>query len=136
MFDFDEAPDKPVDWDPMPHERVWYSWKPTGDRGWLVVRDGVDCVRLDRPNHELIKPLSECRKENEHRPLTAYDVAQVAHAADRVLCRVLQLYAEPRKEWIELKEEERIRWCNEGPKHPKRALMYACIRETLKDEVG
>lgn len=125
-------------WDPHPHQRVWYRSAVTGDRGWMVIRDGVDSIKLDRPNQEIVRPYysSEWAAEKEHRPMTIAQVAQVAFAADRQLCTALQLYGQGKTQWIDLPEEKKIRWYNEGPKNPVRAKLYLAVRKALEDQVG
>lgn len=104
-------------WDPAEHERTYYSHMTTGDVGWMVRREGKDCIRLDRPNHEIIRPYrqDEWQPELQHRPLTKYQLLQVAFEADRKLCFFLGKHDIARREWLSLKEEDRIKWGQFGP---------------------
>src|SRR5688572_29482471 len=88
-------------WDPPPHQREWYSNKRTGDRGWKVIRDFQDCMKYDQPNWDRFVPYheSEWTKQEQSGLLLPSELAQVCHAADKVMCHVAKLYAVPRKEW-------------------------------------
>ncbi len=131
----------PGDWDPAPHQRIWYkSRQGTGDRGWLVVRDGIDHIKLDRPNQEILRPFnsgSEWERDLAATCMTIAQVAQVCVVADRQLCIARQLFAEPRKEWLSMSDREKQLWMTTGPtKHPERAALYRAIREALSPLVG
>src|SRR5262245_19057305 len=93
----------PLDFDPPAHEREYFRQASSGDRGYLVRRDGKDCIRLDRPEQELIFPLSGQWKRDEYGSLYLHDqIAQVAFNADRGMCALLGLHAESRLQWREL----------------------------------
>lgn len=96
--------------------REWYRSTMTGDRGYRETRDGIDYVILDRPGVEIIKRYKEKEwtKDVEVRPLSRIAIAQVAHAADHNLCRVLG-HLHSSKEWIDLTGNQRVRWMNTGP---------------------
>lgn len=122
-------------WDPHPGERRWYTHAQTGDRGYLVKRDGKDCIRRDIPGEERVHKLSEAWVcDHAHRPLNPAQLAMVAYAADQELCRVLGLHSKLKK-WIDLHERDRAMWIQGvGPKQPEiRAKLHAVVWETLKE---
>ncbi len=118
-------------WDPLPHERAFHRHSTTGDLGWLVRREGKDCIRLDRPAQEIVRPFrpDEWIVEREHRPLTKYQLAQVAFEADKKLCFFLGHHDLSRREWLALKDEPRIAFTNNGPggKGPRQQLFNAIM---------
>ena len=122
-------------WDPHPGERRWYTHVQTGDRGYLVRRDGKDAIRKDVPGQELISKLSDhWQADHSARPLSPSQLASVAYAADQELCRVLGLHSKLKK-WIDLHERDRALWIQGvGPKQPEiRAKLHAVVWETLKE---
>lgn len=104
-------------WDPADHEKIYYRHTTTGDLGWLVRREGRDCIRFDRPSHEMVRVFKEDEwiAEREHRPLTKYQLTQIAFEADKKLCFFLGLHSEARRDWLSLRDEDRIRWAEKGP---------------------
>lgn len=126
---------RPDDWNPEPGEREYYRSKMTGDRGWLVRREGKDLIRLDRPMEELLRPLHGWQRDEEALLLPASQAAQVAFEADRALCRIYGLHAEARKTWADLKDKERIAFINDGiddREHPVRSEVYTAIATAMK----
>lgn len=118
--------------DPTPDRRTYYRSVATGDRGYMVQRHGADHMKLDRPGVDQTQLFNaeEWVLEAQSRILPAHEIAQVAFAADRRLCRVLGKLMESRKEWIDLDNEERVRWVKEGPKVPAdsmRARVWRAI---------
>ncbi len=134
------AEEKGVDWDPDPGEETWYRHFQTADRGFLVKRAGREMIRYDRPNDPTaIVPYDPMRwtVDKEHRPLTSMACAQVAQAADQVLCRGLGLYDKAGKEWLSLGEKTRLAWMRQGPKEPAiRRKLYIAIRAVLNELEG
>jgi hypothetical protein len=125
---------KDAHWDPADHERSYYRHVMTGDLGWMVRRDGKDCIRLDRPNQEIVKPFREQEwiPEHEHRPITRLQLVQIAYEADRKLCFFLGLHADARKEWASMREQDRLRWAQHGPgAGPGRQLLFTRIMAAL-----
>lgn len=123
----DEVAEKPAPnyWDPLPSERTYYRHVMTGDRGWLVRREGKDMVKLDRPMQDIVRPANaEWQQEPARAPMTLAQVAQVMFEADKKLCYWLGLHLEARAEWASLLEEERLEWMEEPPTRggPREAL--------------
>lgn len=134
----DDEPEHVKTWDPASHERQWYSNKRTGDRGWKVVRDYVDCIKYDQPNMDRCVEYREAEwsREEVPRSMMAAGLAQICHAADKALCQHAQLYQKPRPDWVNLTDAQKKRWFGEGPSHPLRARLFAFIQEALREEVG
>lgn len=123
-----------ANWDPLPNERTYYSHVMTGDLGWMVRRDGKDCIRLDRPNQEIVKVFreGEWTPNLDHRPITKLQLVQVAYEADRKLCFFLGLHGEARREWAAMREQDRLKWAAHGPgAGPGRKLLFAQIMAAL-----
>ncbi len=122
-------------YDPRPGERRWYSHARTGDRAYFVKREGRECVRLDRPNEELIRPLGpEWKEDHETRPLNMSQLARICYVADQELCKALGEQS-LMKDWLSLRDEEMHAWMSgKGPtKGPKdRAKLYRSNWDTLK----
>lgn len=110
----------------------------TGDLGWLVQRDGQTFVQLDRAHEELI-PYREgsWKPDRSVHPFTLWQVAQIAHAADRQLCLYIGLPADSKKSWYDLKEAERSKWMSAGPEGPElRKELYKSIRSLFDPLTG
>lgn len=125
--------------DPTPDRRVYYKNVATGDRGFMVRRHGADHIRYDRPGSDQTRLFhaDEWTLEQQSRRLPAHEIAQVAFAADRRVCRVLGKLQESRKDWIDLDNEERVRWVKEGPKVPAnsmRARVWRAIVNAMVDD--
>jgi hypothetical protein len=122
------------DWDPTPDQRTYYRSAEDGQRAYLVKRGGKDMVRLDRPMEEILRPLDgSWRPDTQTYPFTAHQVAEVAFAADRALCRTMGKHLDAGKEWLSLKEQARIKWMEEGPSTGDiRDDLYDAIMGTLK----
>lgn len=122
------------DWDPAISDRAWYESKQTGDRGWMVRRDGKEAIKLDRVGVDEIRPFhdSEWKPILNRRPLTKHAITLVAFAADRELLKALGEHQKSRTEWASLSQAQRRKWMLEGPKEPAtRAELYKVIMEAL-----
>lgn len=127
------------DWDPEPAERSYYSHAVTGDYGWMVRRDGKDAIRMDRPGTEDIRTFTptEWVAKTDVRPLQLSQLAQVAFAADRQLCRCLGLHQFAKADWASLTQEKRRAWIEKGPQnHPDRKKLYEVVMGTLRHLAG
>lgn len=127
-----------TNWDPKPTQREWYRHVMTGERGFRIVRNGMDRVQVARQGENLDRPLDprEWTRETEQRPYSVAQIAQVAHAADAILCRHIGLYETARKKWADLTDEQKQRWYEGGPRHPKRQKLYRSIMDSFEGEVG
>lgn len=126
---------RPDHWDPRPHEREWYSHRDTGERGYLVRRDGLDVIRENKTQYEVIHKLDHNWKEDKgHRPLNMAQLARVAFIADRELCKAIGLHDVARREWEFLSEADRSEWIRgKGPKKPQlRADLFEAVWGCLK----
>ena len=126
-------------WDPPDHERVFYRHSTTGDLGWLVRRDGKDCVKYDRPAMDIVRPFraDEWIAELEYRPLTRLQLVQVAFEADKKLCYFLGRHELSRRQWLNLSENERIRWSTNGPPDTGgRQELFQAIMASLERYAG
>lgn len=127
------------DYDPPGHERVYYRHTITGDLGYLVRREGKDYIRLDRPAQDISKPFlaAEWIAEQEYRPLSRMQLVQIAFEADKKLCILLGLHDEGRKQWLNLRDEERIAWAAGGPpaKGGRKAVFLALMK-ALEEHAG
>ncbi len=102
-------------WDPKPHERKYYRSSVDGQRGYLVRREGKDCVRLDRPMEELISQLDgSWILDAKLHVMSPHAAAKIAYIADQALCKATGEYG-AKEEWIDLRDKERIRFRKDGP---------------------
>jgi hypothetical protein len=120
-------------WDPAPQEREWYRESTTGELGYLVRRDGIDKVRMNRPDEEIIRPfrIGEWVPENERRPMTISQVAEICFIADR---RLITYTESPglAKTWHDLSDEVKIQWMETGPKKgAMRIALYGAIKTAM-----
>lgn len=127
------TPEPSLSWDPEPHERLYYRHAVTGDRGWLVRRDGKDVIRMDRPHEELRTFREhEWKRDTETRPLTVYQVGQIAFAADRALAAALGNHQVARKGWMDITDDQRRQWVMAGPLEEPRKTLRDGIIELLR----
>ena len=124
-----------LDWEPELGMREWYTHRGSGDRGYLVRREGKDMIRLDRPSDpHAVRPMSsDWLRDEGWRPITVHQRAQVAFEADRALCRALGVHEETKKNWNELSDSARIRWTTTGPLDEPRAGLWSAIMDELRD---
>ena len=115
--------------------KQWVRNAKTGDRGYLS-EDGKEVI-LDRPKEELRFPYKKelwDTDKHEH-PLTRSQKVQVAHAADKVLLRLL---GRPNtgKEWASLTDRQRVAWVKNGPSQGIRKELYETIMGFLDERLG
>mgnify|MGYP001581066698 CR=1 FL=1 len=138
MSEFTEAADKAItasDWDPGDNKRTYYRSAIDGQLGWLVRRGGRQMIRLDRGATEILRQFNEGQwvPDKEHRPINRAQVARICFAADRELCIALGMHAEGKREWIDLSQDEKRTWMQEGPESPRvREVMFKRIADALE----
>lgn len=126
----------PDHWDPKPNERQYYRSTDTGDLGWLVRREGKDRIRLDRANQEIIRPFDDGKwiEDREWRPFSRTQVSKLLFEIDRQMCLLLGLHKEAKRDWLSLKDADRIEWMKSGPGPGNlRAKVYEAVLAELKD---
>lgn len=123
-------------WDPKPAERTYYRSRHDGQRAYLVRRDGVDQLRLDRPQEELLRKFTDAEwsPDDQTYPMTPHQAARVAFIADRALCGVIGAHTEARDEWLSQKERARIRFMERGPETGDiRDKLFGAIMGVLRE---
>lgn len=130
--------------DPRPEDRIWYRHHREGTRGYLVTREGKRCIKLDRPQQssefsEVVQPFIEGNwiPERENRPCTRAGIARVAFEADKALCIAIGEHVLGRREWLNLKDEQRIDWMAGHKKPPaelkgSRRELYIDVMKRLE----
>lgn len=129
------------DFDPEKRNRNYYRHEMTGDLGWVVRRDHREHMKYDRgADTDLTVAIRRDDKgavvgwvpEKEPAPLTRFQAAVVAHAADRELFRFTGQPGKA-KAWIDLSEEKRRDWIQSGPKEEgtMRQEVYDAVMEAL-----
>jgi hypothetical protein len=121
-------------WDPAPTEREWFSHRHSGDRGYKVRRNGQEHIKLDRPAEDITQPFKAhvWEPDQEYRPMTAAQVAQVAFAADKALCFFLGKHEAARREWASLSDKQKQFWMLKGPQDVQRRELYAGVFASLR----
>lgn len=127
-------------WDPEPAHKEYYRHKLTGDLGWLVRRDGRECIRYDRGDFDQYiavrrddKGIIDWQPEAPPAPLNDYHVGMIAFVADNELQRHTGDLGRVKK-WLDLREEDRHRWIRQGPPEDSgmRRNVYDAIRTALE----
>lgn len=125
--------------DPPLNKRVYYRHLETGDRGYLVERDGLPAIRWDRIADDTTHQLDRWKKEEDATPLfSEHNVAMIAFAADKEVCRALGQVDIANRKWIDLSEAQRRDWMKDGPKAklgPRREVFEA-IKKALRGDVA
>lgn len=132
------APELPRNYEPEPGKRLFVRDSRTGDLGWMVRRGGVDMVRLDRPNHEVLKPYHPASWEPqvEVKRASHAQLVMVAYEADRALLRMMGEFGKARTEFRDLTEKQRLAWIEDGPQEPTiRRILYRSIIDVLSEHM-
>lgn len=127
--------ERPKEWDPAPQEREWFRQSSSGNLGWLVRREGTDRIKLDRAGEDIVVPYwqGEWIPENERRPMTIAQIAEICFVADR---RLITYTHNPglQKNWADLKDEDKIEWMEKGPRKDRmRAKLYRLIMDGMAE---
>ncbi len=107
----------------------------TGELGYVIERDGDTFVRLERSGPVVEQPYSESAwmDEKVRAPLNRQQVGKLMHDFDRLLCKALGKAHEAKREWIELREEEREEWMSYGPPEGIRSEVFEAVADALAD---
>jgi hypothetical protein len=127
-----------TDWEPKPSERTYYRSRLDGQRAYLVKREGKECLRLDRPSEAIYHAINgDWVQDAQQHVANAHQVAKVAFIADRALCPIVGAHTEAKDEWINLKEQDRIKFMQDGPDTGDiRDDLFRAITKTLKELTG
>src|SRR5688572_20700004 len=119
-----------------PAERRYYRHRNTGDRAYVVVKDGLTKLHRDRPGDEILVDLTaEWLLNQDTKPLTRIQLAKVAFVADRELCRAIGMHKLAAMQWANLSERARIRWMEQGPiANYLRIRLFKAIMSELSSE--
>jgi hypothetical protein len=122
--------------EPLIAERVWYQHTQTGDRGYLVRREGKDAIRKDRPStDDYTFNVGEWKLAADATDkFSAVQIAQVQFEADKKLCWALGMPELAKRDWVNLTEKARLKWMKDGPAAPERAKMYAAVGESMRSK--
>lgn len=115
--------------EPLATDRVWYQHQQTGDRGYMVKREGRDAIRKDRPMHDdfTFNVAEWALFVDKADRFSAIQIAQVQFEADKKLCWALGMPELAKREWLDLTEKARLKWMKDGPTAPERAKLYAAV---------
>lgn len=130
-----ETPKDPDNWDPTEAQRRYYRSTQTGDLGYVVMREGKERIRLHRGSQEIIKVFDEGEwaEERDFRPFSKHQVDRVCFEADKALCGMLNLHKESKRDWLNLRDAERIEWGKIGPGPGSlRSDLYVAIQSVLR----
>lgn len=124
------------DEDPPEYEREWVRHATTGDRGYMVVRNGERMVKYDRPGQEMLRKYNEQQwlPDREKRPFARFHVGRVQYEADAQLCFFLGKYDRYRLKWESLTDGQRKGWIEKGPPKSQeaRAMLWTAIKMALE----
>jgi hypothetical protein len=115
--------------------KTYYRNNQTGQRAYVVMHNGQQMLMLDLP-HGVLQRLdtSAWTLALESRPLTPADVARVAFAADRQLCRLLAIYQHV-KDFKDLTGQQVVAFATLGPgktAHPARIALWRAITDAMR----
>lgn len=130
-----------ADFDPKPNDREYYRHALTDDLGWLVKRNNREHMKYDRPEFDHTMAVYRDDQgaikgwvpEKEPAPLLSQQAAIVAFEADRALGRFTGDRSKV-KAWIDLREEDRRKWIEDGPTCPPgpRRDLYRAVMKALE----
>jgi hypothetical protein len=126
----------PLDFDDAPSERVWFRSTKSGNRGYLVKRDGKDMIHLDVNNDYHVVPMSsEWQPDRVAAKMSPMQRAQVAYAADCELRKYTGERDGRHREWNTMLDEDRISFMDHGPAKASRirVQLWKAIMETISD---
>lgn len=103
-------------------QRSYFRHVKTADRAYLVEVNGVQMIKLDRPQEDIVKPFvpETWVPDGETRPLTRAQVAMCIKKFDQQLCHFLGHVKLARQNWEDMPEKERVQWIRgTGPEKPR-----------------
>lgn len=113
--------------------RRYFYHATTGDKGFLVEVDGQQFIQYDRGakvNERVPYREGQWREEVDHKPLTKFQIGQLAYECDLALRRIARVGPRDPKEWLALRDGERSAWTENGP--PKadteRRMMFELVQ--------
>lgn len=116
-------------------ERAYFRHRLTGDRGYLIERDGRKLIRMDTGPGAVEKNYVALHwiPDHQHQPKPKIAIARVAYEADIAYCQMMHLQRGVRRpEWPSLSRKKQMFWVDEGPKDEgRRKLWLAVMRELL-----
>ena len=120
--------------EPRAEDREFYTHRTTGDRGYKVIRDGQEHIKLDRVGQDIVQRYSPAHWDKEETVfrLNDQEVGRICFEADRALCRPLGLLGEARREWRALTERERNVWMHVGPTHAVRRAFWEAAQAAAR----
>lgn len=128
-----------IEWEPKPSDRTYFRSTLDAQRAYLVrTVSGEDMLRLDRPGQEILRKLDDTWKPDDQTyPITPHQAAKIAFIADCALCAVIGEPQLAKREWLSVKEQERIRFMREGPKVGGiRDKLFRHVMTCLKELTG
>lgn len=112
----------------------YFRHRQTGERGYLVQRDGEVMIKMDTGPQGAEKRFVRhfWVPDAEHRPLTRTEIGRVLYESDIAVCRMLHIeQGRRRPEWGLLSHDKQQKWALEGPKEPRRRAAWAALLEVF-----
>ena len=113
--------------------RRYFRHHMTGDKGFLVEVDGQEMIQYERGpsvNERVPYREGQWREEVDYKPLTKFQIGQLAYECDLGLRRIARVGPRDPKEWMALRDGERAAWTENGP--PKadteRRMMWDLVQ--------
>ena len=125
------------DWEPLAHERQYYRSAETGDRGFLIRKGGKDHIQLDRGtrlDYETARVFREGDwvQESPDKPrFSEMQIAMVCFDADKALCKQMGDVKKATRQWLNLGDDQRIKWMRDGPLEPTRRAVYDAVKKAM-----
>jgi hypothetical protein len=121
-------------------DKIWFRHRTTGELAYLLEQNGIKKLKPNRPNDPTVYDLpiqgtdgsfGAWELAKEKRVLNKHQIATVAYAADYYLCKAIGVFGN--KDWMNLKDEDRISFVNNGPKttDEDRLNLYRAIVQLL-----
>ena len=116
-------------------EREYFTHKQTGDRGYLVTRNGELRIKHDQDSHDRLVSYNHLwERETPDETIPIQRIGEACFEIDRIYCHAIGKHGETLKKWRELSRREKDGWMNRGPREPSRRKLWTGIRELLGAE--